>query len=197
MKRRALLLLTAIGLALMMGSGVALADNVQCSIYVQPCMGTPDDDNISGETGIIDFADTIYALGGDDRVTPLAGNDTVYGGSGIDYVFGYLGDDTIYGGPGGDKNTANTTNPAGLVGAEGSDKVYGQDGADRIDVAFGDSAGDQDHASGGHGNDTINAFDGAKDTINCGKGTRDRVYFDKGIDSVSRKCEKKHPNVAP
>jgi Ca2+-binding RTX toxin-like protein len=196
MKRRATLLLTAMVLALMVGSRVALAANIECSIFVQPCRGTPDADVISGNN-TVEFDDTIYALGGDDQVAPAGGNDTVYGGSGIDNVFGFLGNDTIYGGPGGDRNAANTANQAGLMGGEGSDKVYGQDGADRIDLALLDRPGDRDFASGGPGNDSISAFDGNKDTITCGKGTRDHVFFDRQIDVVNRNCENKHPNVAP
>ena len=189
MKRKALLLLTTMVFALVMASGVALATiSIQCYVYISPCEGTEGPDHIRGDWGGTgDYDETIYAYGGDDDVYPEPGDDTVYAGEGSDYVFGFLGNDTIYGGPGGDKN---------LEGAEDSDTIYGEGGSDFIDIAQVYLEG-EDYASGGPGNDTIHAFDGKKDTINCGRGTKDHVYYDKGIDTVSRNCEKKHPNVAP
>ena len=172
LKRKAMLLIGAMALALVLASGVALAATFQCT--TNPCNGTSGDDVIIGDIS----AETVNALDGSD------------------FVDGLLGDDTIFGGPGSDA-TDGTGGTKGLVGAEDSDRVFGEGGADFIDLATLDTPGSEDFASGGPGNDTIHAFDGNKDTINCGRGTRDHVFYDKGLDSVSRNCEKKHPNVAP
>ena len=196
LKRKAMLLIGTMALALVLASGVALAATyINCPVNTtNPCNGTPQDDVIFGS----DNPQTINALAGNDEVLALLGDDIVYGGDGSDYVDGFPGNDTIYGGPGSDnKVSEGTRTRKGLIGAEDSDTVYGEGGADFIDLATEDTAGSVDKASGGPGNDTIHAFDGNQDIINCGKGTRDHVYFDKGLDSVSRTCEKKHPNVAP
>jgi hypothetical protein len=172
MKRKALLLLTAMAFTLVLAGGVALAATFACT--TNPCNGTSGDDDIFGD----DVAETINALEGNDHVD------------------GLLGDDTIFGGPGSDANEGGG-GTRGLVGAEDSDRVFGEHGDDFIDLATLDTPGSEDFASGGPGNDTIHAFDGKQDIIDCGKGRTDHVFYDKGLDTVSRNCEKKHPNVAP
>ncbi len=56
-----------------------------------------DNDNVIDGT---DFADTIYAYGGDDDVYGYGGDDTIYGGTGDDIIYGGSGHDDIYGASG-------------------------------------------------------------------------------------------------
>jgi Ca2+-binding RTX toxin-like protein len=175
MKRKGMLLIGAMALALLLAGGVALAATlITCT--TNSCNGTSQDDIILGTHN----PETINALAGNDEVSAFLGNDIVYGGDGNDYVHGSEGNDTIYGGPNSD-NKVNQGTEKGLIGAEDSDKVYGEGGANFIDLALDDTAGSEDYASGGPGNDTFHAFDGRKDAINCGSGRRDHVYYDKGI----------------
>jgi Ca2+-binding RTX toxin-like protein len=178
MKRRVMLLVGAMALALVMIGGVALAEAVSCS--TDPCKGTPEDDQISGTNN----AETIKALAGDDSVFAFDGNDIVYGGDGKDLVDGFGGNDRVHGGDGDDT----------LAGAEDSDMVRGRGGDDRIDAASFDTPGSEDFSSGGRGNDTIFAQDGNKDVIDCGKGKRDTVFFDEGLDTTEN-CEIKNPTT--
>jgi Ca2+-binding RTX toxin-like protein len=120
-------------------------------------------------------------------INALAGNDIVDARGSGDIVDGFTGDDIIEGEEGNDIN---------LMGAEDSDQVFGEDGADFIDLASNDTAGSEDRAFGGSDKDRIDAFDGRKDEVNCGGGKRDHVFFDKGLDQIEN-CENKHPNVSP
>jgi Ca2+-binding RTX toxin-like protein len=192
LRRQAILLLVAMGAALIVGSGVALAlTEINC--ITNPCLGTPDSDNIQGTND----PEEIRALAGDDFVFPQFGNDVVYGDEGSDIVSDNWGNDTIYGGPDGDGNAEGGR----LDGGEDSDTVYGGGGNDFIDAAAFDEPGafpntaPVDRILGGAGNDRIYAADGNVDKINCGKGRRDRAVIDAGIDTGIdtndiRGCEK-------
>lgn len=189
MKGKALLLVGAMALALVLAGGVALAADFICDgtgdNNPDPgiCEGTNNSDVITGTSN----GEFIFALDGDDIVNALNGEDTIDAGDGEDDVDGFSGNDAIFGGTGGDK----------LAGAEDSDQVFGEGGPDFIDLAENDTAGSEDRGFGGPGNDTIDAFDGNKDEVNCGKGTRDKVFFDKGLDTITRNCEIKRPNRSP
>jgi hypothetical protein len=178
MKRRVVLLVGAMALALVMIGGVALAKTVTCT--TDPCKGTSGDDQITGTNN----AETIKALAGDDSVFARGGKDIVYGGDGNDFVDGFGGNDRVHGGDGDDT----------LLGAEASDMVRGRGGDDTIDAARFDTPGSEDLSSGGRGNDTIFAQDGNKDVIDCGKGKRDTVFFDEGLDTI-KNCEIKNPTT--
>ncbi len=97
------------------------------------------------------------------------------------------GDDQVFGGAGYD----------GMVAYGGIDLLSGGGQGDYIEAVENSANPGEDTVNGGGVNDFIVAIDKTKDTINCGKGRRDHVFYDKGIDTVSRNCEKKHPNVAP
>ena len=137
MKRRTVLLLAAVGVVLLLASGVALAVNKGCS---GDCVGTREADTLSGSTH----------------------HDRIAGMEGDDIILGFLGDDQIY-------------------GDEGNDTLYGYDGTDTI---YGDE-----------GNDIISVEDdGTRDTVDCGQGRKDKVWFDEGLDVVTR-CEIKNPGL--
>jgi hypothetical protein len=98
--RRVALMLAAMGAALLVAGGVALAAQVNCSS--DPCFGTPEADHIDGTNE----AEVIKALAGKDDIDGLDGADTLYGGRNSDGrnsgIAGGNGSDTSYGGPGND-----------------------------------------------------------------------------------------------
>jgi len=112
-------------------------------ISVQPCgeslsyynqiLGTFEDDIITGTQ----FADLIFAFGGNDIISGGQGNDCIIGGGGDDFIFGNAGNDHLVGGEGNDI----------LKGNSGEDKLTGGlgfdvlDGGDDFDVSY-DSASD-------------------------------------------------------
>jgi hypothetical protein len=65
MSRRATVLIAIMGAAMLLASGVALAENVTCD-DTAPCHGTPEGDTITGTAS----GETIYAYGGADSVFP-------------------------------------------------------------------------------------------------------------------------------
>ena len=197
MRRRAMLLLGAMVATLVVASAGALAvTTIHCKDQdswgsSRFCSGTDGEDVIYG-TNVVDEsgfseqidglhgADVIYGYGGndylfgDDSVEPSDdpgtlqdGNDKVYGSSGEDFIGGFGGSDLLSGGP-------------------GPDDIYAQE----LSLNEG-----EDTVNGGGGRDYIKADDGKKDTINCGKGY-DVVYFDEGIDVVSKNCNEQHPVTA-
>jgi Ca2+-binding RTX toxin-like protein len=160
--RRVAFLLTVMGVALILASGVALAASIACS--GGECLGTEGDDSMTGTDGY----DLMYGLGGNDNMFGHFGNDDMFGGSGDDFLLGdedydfpdtFLGNDTLYGGPGNDD----------LRGGFGNDKIYGGDGDDFI-FAY----------------DRLAVTTGA-DVVDCGLG-KDTVHYDKEVDKV-RGCE--------
>jgi Ca2+-binding RTX toxin-like protein len=199
--RRIVLLLSSIAAALLLVSGVALADHlntVQCpNNPYDPlnCSGTQQGDHIYGtdESEFIDVdisddapGEQVDANGGDDEIYGGWGNDVIYGGKGADFAWADIGADKLYGGSGLDT----------LEGADGQDFVHG--GPEK-DVLDGNPGADQ--IQGGDGSDTIHTgfkryrdgsreVDGAIDTVDCGSGT-DKVYFEKGVDKVNANCEQK------
>ena len=73
MRRRALLLITAVAVALVAASSVTLAENITCPN--QPanlCTGSPSADTMTGTPQ----NDTLNGLGGNDTLKGLGGNDT-------------------------------------------------------------------------------------------------------------------------
>jgi Ca2+-binding RTX toxin-like protein len=100
MRRRALLIVAAMGLGVLLLGGVALADTVD---------GTDGPDDLVGT----DQEDVIHASGGADYVSGLAASDVLYAGAGNDTVVGREGNDRIYG------NTGSDT----LVGEGGNDTI--------------------------------------------------------------------------
>ena len=106
--RRAVILLAAIALAMVVGSGVAMAKTINC--HGGNCLGTNKPDSIFG-TNRHDaiFArkggDFVSGRGRDDNLNGEDGNDEVLGGWGDDWVKGGRHDDDVVGGLGNDKIT--------------------------------------------------------------------------------------------
>ena len=103
-RRTGILLFAAIAVALLLGSGTALAALVE---------GNNADNNLTGTNR----ADTIHAYGGEDVVRALSGRDEVHGGYSADHLYGDRYGDTIYGGKGQDR----------LHGGYGDDHLVGRD----------------------------------------------------------------------
>jgi Ca2+-binding RTX toxin-like protein len=201
MRRRAVLLLVAMGAALVVVGGVAYALTfITCepgSTLENLCVGTDGPDNITGTSG----DDVIHAKAGNDTVDALGGNDySVRGGGERDTLHGRNGDDELSGdganepprdrrdyiyGEGGQDT---------LDGEGGDNRYFGQDGADRIDAAFstqdGPKAADGEIIRGGPGNDDISTKDGLRDIVYCGLGNEDIVRHDPvPVDVISDDCE--------
>src|SRR5687768_1213217 len=103
--RRVALVLTAMTLALLLASGVALAVNK---------IGTDGPDTLRGTNG----NDNLIGRGGNDILFALNGRDNLLGGPGNDWLDTYRtefrrGDKNLQGGPGNDA----------IIGGRGADKV--------------------------------------------------------------------------
>jgi Ca2+-binding RTX toxin-like protein len=117
--RRVILLLTTMGVAMLLASGVALAATIE---------GTPRDDTLIGTAN----TDYIYGRGGDDLIRSLGARDVVFGGA---------GNDDIYGGPIGDQLFGQADDDY-IVGAGGEDEIYGF-GGDDVLVSGDDKRADE------------------------------------------------------
>jgi Ca2+-binding RTX toxin-like protein len=179
MRTRAVLLLVAMAVALVVVGGVAYA------LTTIPCDGERDQDAATGSCLGTEDSDKIIGTSGDDRILAMGSRDRVFGEGGNDTVDGFGGNDFIYGGP--DNDGGSDPGALNLEGAENNDTVYGGDGNDLIDAANNDTTGSRDRSIGGAGDDEILAADGNKDTINCGDGF-DEVTMDDILDT-QRNCD--------
>ena len=111
---------------LTLGGGVAWAQNeIRCTADTQPCMGTDEEDQISGGSQ----PDTIYGLRANDDIAGQFGNDTLYGDEGSDAIGGSFGDDAQFGGEGPDELRDFVGNDVDLlVGGPGNDGAVTKDG---------------------------------------------------------------------
>jgi hypothetical protein len=134
-------------------------------------------------TAGVAWAQGIVGTPNDDTLFGTADPDQILALEGDDFSDGFLGDDIIVGNEDNDN----------LLGAEDSDDVNGGDGSDTVDLVSFDTAGSVDSGKGGKGNDIVQAKDGNEDIINCGPGKKDKVFFDVGLDSITR-CEVKNPS---
>ncbi len=100
MRRRVLLIMASLGLGVLLlgGGGVALADTIDGTSGADDLVGTDKDDVIHASGG----ADYVSGLAGPDLLYAGAGNDTVVGRDGNDRIYGNTGSDTLYGNHGND-----------------------------------------------------------------------------------------------
>ncbi|MEM9217560.1 MAG: calcium-binding protein [Cyanobacteria bacterium P01_F01_bin.150] len=141
--------------------------------------GTPDDDNLVGDSSIFDIVDVISGKGGDDRISGLLGedflghvvvkdgalitinnnepgDDVLLGGPGIDSIGGGSGNDQIKGGTGSDllgatRLTANSLQVQTFD--DGNDVIDGE-----ADDDFMSGGAGQDQLFGGSGSDMLGQF---------------------------------------
>ncbi len=172
MRRRVVLVVAVMVLALVLASGVAQAVNKVGTDSPDTLRGTNGDDNLSGG-------------GGNDELFGLGGRDNMLGGEGKDWVLGGNerrpsgGDKNLVGGPGND----------GVLGGRGPDNVMGEEGNDW--VADGpDREFSIDRLSAGDGNDVVGVFNDPayKDLVTCGDGF-DSVFADRK-DVLAPDCER-------
>jgi Ca2+-binding RTX toxin-like protein len=175
--RRLALAFAAIGVAVLLATGVALAATIH---------GTAGNDTLKGTSS----ADSLYGYGGDDSLEGLEGADGLLGGSGVDIILGGPGSDEIDGESGNDNegNVPVNRRFGGLYGGLGVDELDGDAGDDRI-IAVRDGT-QADTITGGSDNDFIDVSNkpAAKDLVSsCGSGY-DKVTKDT-LDSVASDCE--------
>jgi Ca2+-binding RTX toxin-like protein len=102
MKRRAILLLVAMGAALVVASGAALAAVINCPSIsgTNDCLGTDNDDRLIGTSD----PDNMQGFKGNDLLKGRGGNDNAMrGDQGSDRLLGGPGDDHLGGGTGNDE----------------------------------------------------------------------------------------------
>ena len=131
--RRWVVLLVVVAAVALSGGGATLALTKTCG--GGDCVGTDDADTITGSPN----ADTIAALGGDDRITePVGGvaNDAIWGGLGKDRISDIEG------------------------GAYDHDRIRGEASNDVIDVDEPGFAGDDPN-----GKDYVHCGPGKKDQV--------------------------------
>ena len=185
--RKAILLLTVVMVALLVGSGVALAAVISCPTGPGgECRGTRKADQITGTSEV----DQIYALDGNDSVQGGGGADLIKGNLGADTTGGGPGNDTFYGGAGNDR----------VSGAEGEDEIHGGPGDDidldgdaTIDKIYGEEGNDLE-LDGDRGNDLLYGGpgdDGGAPTSDNlqhhglrGEGRENWVYGEDGADTI-------------
>jgi Ca2+-binding RTX toxin-like protein len=97
--RRAVILLTAIAMAMVVGSGVALAATIHCG--GGDCFGTNKHDDIFARKG----GDFVSGKERADNLNGQDGNDDIFGGPGDDWVKGGRHNDTVKGNLGNDRIT--------------------------------------------------------------------------------------------
>jgi Ca2+-binding RTX toxin-like protein len=130
---------------------------------VQCKTGTKRADELLGNNDPdILILDAMWGKGGNDILRGRRGFDGLEGGPGDDTLYGGLGDDTLYG------NEFASSSDKNYI--QYSDKVYGGDGDDRIDV------------SDLHGSTPRPAGTPVPDTISCGAGDHDWGLIDSGVD---------------
>jgi Ca2+-binding RTX toxin-like protein len=174
-------LLATMGMALLLITGVAIADTINCFAN-RACIGTNGPDTLLGTSSF-------------DDMDARQGNDEMYGHEGFDEMSGdaYDARDTS---TDGNDHIGGGQNSDGLYGYGGNDKFLGRSGGDFIFAEESSENEGVDVVLGHQGNDWILARDGVKDTIGCGTGQRDTVFFDNGgIDTVADSCERKRGGV--
>ena len=185
--------MTAMTVALVVGSGVALAAVKFGTEGRDFIRGTNEDDVLYGRGSV----DVVLGKGADDALYGDRGNDFLSGGSGT--VEGNItfdrrgrvtsiipdGEDRLFGGEGKDW----------LFAGSDDDVTFGGKGNDTLGLLFYEFIFDtgNDVFYGGSGNDEVWSFDGDlsrpfRDVVFCGGG-RDRVIADP-LDKVSGDCEK-------
>ncbi len=164
--KRASLLVAAMAAALMLGAGVALANEVPCEGgelgWSDPCGGDDPSTRPSEGDDVFygsDFKDFMEGKGGDDSGEGKGEADHMNGGEDSDTLDGGAGGDSMNGGPGNDFFYGGEGNDRWGVGDEGNDTLEGNAGGDWLsgdegdDLVYGDE--DNDYLQGGEGADVL------------------------------------------
>src|SRR5215203_3759470 len=191
--RRLILLMAAMGAAVLLVSGVAYALSVQCDGVgdqdpdLGECAGTDQNDVITGTA----LRDIILALGGLDVVNARGGDDDVDGGRNRDDIFGGVGGDLLEGGGGPDNIhggrgttdassppnsfTCNLSLPDGSAASTSENQIlFGNNGNDDLDGGIDNDflagdAGTNDHVGNG-GDDCFSLSGDENERVSGGDG---------------------------
>ena len=167
--RRALVILIVLGIVLLVGSGVALAEVITGGPGDNKLIGTNRPDLIDGQGG----NDKVFGQGG-DSVFGAKGDDDLLGGKDLRfYPRNEPGSDRLYGQQGDDR----------MDGDRGADRLYGGPGDDQMQDGE-DRGGPREFLSGGSGDDAhfpVQENPAAEDIVHCGG--KDIVYADRKIAS--------------
>lgn len=167
---------------------------------IKAIFGTEFNDVLKGDHA---DGDTIYGLGGNDRITALNGNDFIFGGNGNDRIFAAGGDDLIWGGLGNDyidggagNDTVAYTDATGAVTVDlalttaQNTGAYGIDTLLRVENLISGNDNDTlrgnalaNRLSSGDGNDFLDGR-GGNDELNGGQGA-DTIYGGDGNDIIT------------
>lgn len=152
--RQSIILLAAMTIALVLGSGIAIA---------AVKFGTEGRDVLIGTNA----KDVLFGKGSNDRLAGRGADDVLYGGEGRDCMFGGSEDDILYGGSGNDH--------IGLycfaeIFDAGEDIMYGDSGNDEIiaiEHPWNARKQQRDTVFCGSGKDTVYYVKGVDRTFNC------------------------------
>lgn len=144
--KRIMLTMAVMALAMALSAGVALAANIDCAVAGNPCLGTNNDDTITGTANA-------------ENINTRAGDDVVDAGGSANGTA-----DEVKGGP--DDDT--------IDGEGGDDVLRGNNGADTLEDTTFDTPDDVDELYGGNQRDVLTAVDGdANDVLDGGPGAND------------------------
>ena len=181
--RRVALVLTAMALALVLASGVALAVNK---------VGTNGPDTLRGTNK----ADNLLGRGANDILLSRGGTDNLLGATGKDIVLGgnarrlSRGNKNLVRASGGNKNLVRGRGNDVVWGGIGSDNILREEGNDFVVDSGPVRESATDKLSAGDGNDVIAVVNrpAFEDIVTCGGGF-DRVLADRK-DVLAPDCEK-------
>jgi Ca2+-binding RTX toxin-like protein len=137
--KRTMLLIVSMTLALLVVTGVAVAQDGVSKVCDTNCQGTDGDDHLIGTAN----PNTIRGLEGADLIEGKAGDDTLYGGPGGDAIYGGYGEEKVHGGSGSDyvdggyaKDYIDAGSGNDTVAAKDGfrDQIYCGEGFDRVYV---------------------------------------------------------------
>jgi Ca2+-binding RTX toxin-like protein len=167
-----------------------------CVATANPCLGTDEDDNMTGDDGM----NLIYGRGGNDIISAKGahdeifgdvGNDNMSGGDDNDRIFGDLGNDYLTGGDGNDYMhgeffDAPVGGPDIMNGEGGNDEMYGDVGNDNMSGGVGNDImygwEDNNELDGGEGNDVVVGWTG--NDMMRGNDGDDVMYGFQGSDMI-------------
>jgi Ca2+-binding RTX toxin-like protein len=180
MRRTILTMATTMTLAVLVIGGVAWALTFTCTL--DNCIGTPQDDQITGA----DRSQFFDARAGNDAVQGRGDNDTIHGRSGFDDLTGDGANDPTLDGQ---DFMFGEGRRDFLEGEGGINQYFGGSGPDIIDAQYsGFRAAADEEIHGGRGNDNISTDDGLRDNVECGSGPKDIVHHDQ-FDVLAANCE--------
>jgi Ca2+-binding RTX toxin-like protein len=137
--KRTMLLMASMMLALLVATGVALAQDGVSKVCNAKCRGTDRDDQLSGTSkrNVIEGrngADQIEGNGAKDNLNGNLGADAVYGGNGEDKLYGGGNSDYIHGGIKSDYIGTGSGNDVVAAKDGFKDQIYCGSDFDRVHV---------------------------------------------------------------